>query len=349
MKNLLLITLSSLFMFTSACSSEPSQNHTETPQNTHIDSVDFDTEHETVQAVDVNVLSMNGPTSMGLVKFMSNSDSQVEFENNYNFSITSAIDEVTASIVKGDVDIATVPANLASVLYNNTDGEIQVLAINTLGVLYVLEHGNSVTDIESLRGKTIFSAGKGGTPEMALRYVLTQNGIDPDTDVNIEWKSEQSECLVQLASSDSIAMLAEPFVTNALILNEDAQIKLNLTEEWDKTQENSENPSTLITGVVVTSKKFANENPTVIEEFLQNYEISVNFVNENNEESAILIDEYGIIPYESAVKSIQNCNLVCISGELLKTTLEGYLTVLFDQNPTAVGGQLPLADFYYEK
>lgn len=307
-------------------------------------------EEQEVERSTVNVVALKGPTAMGLIEFMNDADSGEEFAHDYNFSLTAATDEVTASLVKGDVDIAAIPANLASVLYNNTDGGIQVIAINTLGVLYVLENGDSITEISDLKGQTIVASGKGGTPEMSLRYILSENGIDPDTDVTIEWKSEQAECLAYLTSTEgAIAMMPQPFVTNATLANENINIQLDLTAEWDKTQENSENPSSLITGVMVARTDFINENEEALNDFLTNYENSVNFVNTNVDEAAQIIGEYGITPYETAVLAIPACNIVYIDSTPMKSALSGYLEVLFNQNATSVGGELPQDNFYYAK
>ena len=180
------------------------------------------------------VAALKGPTAMGMVKMMSDdaaSDSPL-----YDFTIYASADEITPKLVQGELDIAAVPANLASVLYNNTEGQVQVLAINTLGVLYIVEDGDTVQSVEDLKGKTIFASGKGSTPEYALNYMLTQNGIDPETDVTIEWKSEHSECVASLAATENaIAMLPQPFVTTAQTQNENLRVALDMTEEWEKT------------------------------------------------------------------------------------------------------------------
>lgn len=333
-----------------ACSNDTSI----TENNANNDTISPNTQENELEQtitvpVDVNIANLKGPTAIGMVNFMFRVHTDEIFDNNYNFSIITATDEVTTSLVKGDLDIASVPANLASVLYNNTDGGVQVLAINTLGVLYILENGDNITDIASLKGKTIISAGKGGTPEMSLRHILLENGIDPDLDVTIEWKSEQAECLAYLTTTEnSIVMMPEPFVTTALLSNENINIKLDLTEEWNKIQ-TTDNASALITGVVVARTDFINENEHVIADFLQNYVKSVDSIDDNLEETALLVAEYDITSFETAIKAIPNCNIVCIAGEDMQTALEGYLTVLHGQNPTSVGGTLPNSDFYYVK
>lgn len=294
----------------------------------------------TSEPTDVEVMSMTGATSMGLIKFIDDADSIDS--NNYNFTIASTIDEVTPMITTGEVDIAAVPANVASVLYNNADGAVTVLTVNTLGVLYIVENGDSITDISDLAGKTIYASGKGGTPEYALNYILEQNGLTDE--VTIEWLSEQSEVVTTLATMDDvIAMLPQPFVTAAQMSNDSIEVKLDLTDEWDAvTDEGS-----LLTGVVVANTEFLEENPEAVADFLSLYEESVNYVNSNVEEAAALIDEYGIVSTAIATIAIPECNIVYVDGEEMKDMLSGYLQVLYDQEPSSIGGAMPGDDFYY--
>lgn len=300
------------------------------------------------EPVDVNVTALKGPTAMGMVQMMDDADNGKIDSGNYQFTIAASIDEVTPSISQGETDIAAVPANVSSVLYNKLEGGVQVLAINTLGVLYIVENGDTVQSVADLRGKTIYASGKGATPEYALNYILQENGIDPASDVTIEWKSEHSECVAALAQDPSgIAMLPQPFVTTAQAQNPDLRVALDLTEEWDKIQENAENPSALLTGVVIVRTEFAKEHPEAVSDFMERYKSSVEFVNENVDEAAQLVGNYDIVPAEVAKKAIPACNIVCITGDEMQEKLSGYLAVLNEQNPEAVGGQLPDDDFYY--
>lgn len=296
----------------------------------------------------VNVTALKGPTAMGMVKLMDEAESGAVDGNVYAFTVAAAIDEVTPKIVKGETDIAAVPANLASVLYQNTKGEVQVLAVNTLGVIYIVESGDSVKSVEDLRGRTIYASGKGATPEYALNYILSENGIDPTKDVTIEWKSEHAECLAALLAEDNaIAMLPQPFVTTAQMKSDRIQVRLDLTAEWDAVQQDSDAPSQLITGALVVRRQFAQENPEAVEAFLKSYAESVEYVNANVEEAAQLVGKYEIVPAAVAQKAIPACNIVCITGADMQQKLSGYLNVLFEQNPKAVGGALPADDFYY--
>ena len=299
---------------------------------------------------DVRVTALKGPTAMGMVELMNEAESGAVNGNAYDFTIASAVDEVSPKLVKGETDIAAVPANLAAVLYNNTEGQVEVLAVNTLGVLYIVESGDSIGSVEDLRGKTIYASGKGATPEYALNYILTENGIDPEKDVTIEWKSEHAECVAALAEdADGIAMLPQPFVTTAQTKKETLRTALDLTEEWNKIQESEGMASTLVTGVTVVRTAFAKEHPEAVADFMEAYQASVSYVTENTDEAAKLIGDYDIVPEAVAKKALPACNIVCITGDEMKEKLSGYLGVLKDQNPEAVGGELPGDDFYYSE
>lgn len=292
----------------------------------------------------VRVVALNGPTGMGMVKMMKD-----EAENaGYQFALESAPDVITPAIIKGEVDIACVPANLASVLFNKTQGGVQVLAVNTLGVLYIVERGDTIHSAEDLRGRTLYVSGKGATPEYAINYILAEAGLDPEKDVDLQFCAEHAECLTNLlADETAVAMLPQPFVTVAQTKASDLRVALDLTEEWDRLQEGSETPSSMITGVVVARKAFVEANPDAVKAFLTEYAASVDYVNENVDEAAKLIGEYGIVAENVAKLAVPKCNIVCITDEEMKTKLSGYLAVLFAQNPSAVGGQLPGDDFYY--
>ena len=286
---------------------------------------------------------------MGMVQFMDQVDSGVLTDNNYTFSI-AAIDEVTPMLAKGELDIAAIPANVSSVLYNNNSAGFQVLAINTLGVLYIVESGNTVQSMEDLRGKTIYASGKGATPEYALNYILSANGIDPTADVTIEWKSEHAECLSALmAQENAIAMLPQPFVTTAQTKSDQIRVALDLTQEWDTLQEGNETPSALITGVVVARREFVEQNPDAVSAFLDHYKTSVEYVNSNTDEAAQLVGQYGIVTAEVAEKALPACNITFIEGKEMQEKLSGYLAALFEQNPRSIGGALPGDDFYFSR
>ena len=305
---------------------------------------DQQTEQEEFTPASYSIAALKGPTAMGLVKLMKDSESGETTGNEYTFTLAGSADEVTPALLKGELDMACVPANLAAVLYNKTEGEIEVLAVNTLGVLYIVENGESVQSMADLKGKTIVAAGKGSTPEYALRYLLTENGIDPDNDVTIDWKSEHSECVAALASGQaSVALLPQPFVTVAQSKIEGLRMALDLNAEWDAL----DNGSALITGVIVARRAVVEENPAAVEAFLKDYAASVDWVNANTADAAALIGEYSIVDAAVAEKALPYCNIVCLTGADLLEALPGYLEVLYNASPAAVGGEMPDNSFYF--
>ena len=291
-----------------------------------------------------SIAALKGPTAMGLVKLMQESENGETSGNDYTFTLAGSADEVTPALIKGELDMACVPANLAAVLYNKTEGALEVLAVNTLGVLYIVENGESVQSIADLKGQTIVAAGKGSTPEYVLRYLLAQNGIDPDNDVTIDWKSEHSECVAAMASGQAtIALLPQPFVTVAQSKIEGLRMALDLNAEWDAL----DNGSGLITGVIVARREVVEENPAAVNEFLKEYAASVDWVNTNTADAAALIGEYGIVDAAVAEKALPYCNIVCLTGADLLEALPGYLEVLYNADAAAVGGEMPDNSFYF--
>ena len=290
----------------------------------------------------VRIGGIKGPTSMGMVKLIEDNENG-STKNKYEFSLAGSADELVPKIVKGDLDIAAVPLNLAATLYNNTDGQIKLLAVNTLGVLYIVERGDTVHSVEDLKGKTIVASGKGSTPEIALRHILAGNGLDPDKDVQVEWKSEQTEVLQTMAQNeDSVGLLPQPFVTVAQGQIEGLNIVIDLTEEWNKLGDGS----ILMMGAFAVRKDFAEAHPDQIQTFLSEYEYSVMTVNGNPSSAAKLIEKYDIVKAAIAEKAIPYCNIVCITGNEMKTTVEGYFNVLYAQNSASIGKKIPAEDFY---
>lgn len=290
----------------------------------------------------VRVVALKGPTGMGMAYLAQNEDG--ETEDDYDLTIAAAPTDVPPLMIQGKIDMACVPANMASVLYQKMETNLVTLAVNTLGVLYVVENGDTVQSMADLKGKTIVASGKGLTPEYTLRYLLTKNGIDPDKDVTIEWKNEHSECVAALASgAATIAMLPQPFVTVAQSKIEGLRMALDLNDAW----ENLNDGSQLVTGVVVARRDFVEQNPEAVADFLEDYAESVEKVNADPAAAGARIGELDIVAAPVAEKAIPYCNIVCITGSAMKDALSGYLQVLFDAAPESVGGALPADDFYF--
>ena len=291
----------------------------------------------------LRIAGLKGPTTMGLVNLLSmESDGTASMD--YDLQLYGAADEIVPLLMKGELDMAAIPANLAATLYQKTSGGIEAVAINTLGVLYVVEKGDTVQSMADLKGRTILSTGKGTTPEYVLRYLLTQNGIDPDKDVTIEYYSEATEVTAQMANAeDAIAVLPQPYVTAAGLQDDTLRVALDLTEEWNKVCDTQ-----LITGVTVVRKEYAEEHPDVVAAFLADYAKSVDAANTDLDGTAALCEEQGVVAKAAiAKKALPNCNIVCLTGDDLKTNASAYLQVLFDADPAAVGGAMPGDDFYW--
>ena len=295
-----------------------------------------------LSAGDVDVAALRGPTSMGLVKLMEESENGLT-DNSYSFTLEGAPDAIVPLLVKGDIDAAAIPGNLASVLYNNTKGQIEVIAINTLGVLYIVENGDSIQSVDDLRGRTIYSAGKGSTPEYALQYILSSNGLEVGKDVFIEWKSEHAECVAALkADKNGCAMLPQPFAATAMMQDGNIRIALDLNDLWEEKV-----GSVLITGVTVVRKDFASENPETLQAFMEDYASSVEYAQCDVPGAAALIGKYGLVPEKAALAALPYCRISFITGEEMKEALSEYLSILYDANPKSVGGALPDDGFYY--
>lgn len=293
----------------------------------------------------LSVGSMKGPTTIGLVSLMDKAD-KGEAEGSYEFTMVTAADELVAKVVSGQVDVALVPANMASILYQKTNQGIQVLNINTLGVLYVVAADDSIQSIGDLKGKTVYMTGKGTTPDYAFQYLMSANGLG-EGDVTVEYKSEATEVAALLKEQpDAIGLLPQPFVTVAMAQNESLKMVLNLTEEWDKVQ--SGDSGSLVTGVTVCRKEVLEEKAEAVEVFMREHGESADTVNSDVAAAAELVAAVGIIEKAPiAQKAIPYCSIVCVEGDEMKTMLSGYLQVLYDQDPSSVGGALPDEGFYF--
>ena len=291
----------------------------------------------------IRVGSLKGPTTIGLVNMMQESEDG-ELPLNTEFTMATTADEITAKMVSGDMDIALIPANLASVLYNKTEGAVSVIDINTLGVLYGVTGDESVNSLEDLKGKTVYMTGQGSTPEFALNYILEENGLSGE--VNIEFKNEATEIAALLnADPTGTAILPQPFATVCLKQNEGLREFLDLNEEWDKCA--SSGDSQLLTGVTVVRNDFLNENADTVAAFTAEHAASVNKALGDPKGTAELIVKYGIIEKAPiAEAALPKCNIACITGDEMKAALSGYLEVLYNANPASVGGELPGDDFY---
>lgn len=327
---------------TTAAPSEATTASAATTAQKETDDDDIDEpDHEQDDSVTVNVTAMTGPTGMGMAYLNKQSDLG-ETDYKYNFTYAGSPDEVTGGLISGETQISALPVNLAAVLYNKTQGQILTAAVNTLGVIYIVENGETVKSISDLEGKKIVASGQGSTPEYVLNYILEKNGLTGK--VEVEYVSEHDEAVTALVSGQAdLVMIPEPKVTAALSQLDTARVALSLTDEWAKVSDTE-----MITGVIVVQKAFAEEHPEIVESFLDDYEDSVEFTNSNMAEAAQLIEEYGIIPKAAvALKALPNCNIVYIDGHEMALSVSAMLETLYNANPASVGGTLPGEGMFY--
>ncbi len=286
----------------------------------------------------VQVAALKGPTALGMLNMME--EYQDNAENPYKFTIAAEPNDVVAMINKGEVDIAAIPTNLASTLYHKK-GEIKMLALNTLGVLYVVENGNEIQSVSDLEGKTIYSTGQGAVPEYALNYVLEKNNLTDK--VTVEYKGQHAELTTLMAAGKaSVAVLPQPFVTAAQAKNPGIRVAIDLTQEWE-----AANNATLTMGCVVVRNEFLLEHEDIVKSFMAAYEASAIKANEDVDGTAKLAGRYDIVAQAVAQKAIPACNIVYIDGAEMKTKANTFFAALAGMNPASIGGKLPDDGLYY--
>lgn len=287
--------------------------------------------------VTVNIGVLKGPTGMGAAWLMDQNEQGLS-ANSYNFTIAGAPDVLTGQLISGDMDMAALPTNAISTLYNKTEGKITVLGVNALGVLYVLENGDRINSVADLEGKTILASGQGSTAEYVLNYILEQNGVFAE----IFWASEHSEAATLALSGEyDIVMLPEPFVTTVTTKNDSFRVALDLTREWEAL-----GGGELTMGGIAVRTEFLEAHPDAVKAFVKEYANSVAFTNAQPADAAKLIAKYEIAAEEIAKNAIPRCNIVWLHGENYKAKLENFLGVVYEANPAGIGGKMPGDDFY---
>ncbi|MBQ2898352.1 MAG: ABC transporter substrate-binding protein [Oscillospiraceae bacterium] len=329
-KVLSLILALIMLMSTAACSNKPESVPENEPE------IETPVSDEFVGA-EVKIGMLKGPTGMGAAWLMDQNEQGLT-RNSYEFTVAGAADELTGQLVQGGLDIAALPTNAISALYNKTEGKIVCLGVNTLGVLYILERGDSISGIADLDGKTILASGKGSTAEAVLVHLIAESGIGAD----IHFASEHTEAATLAMTGEyDIVMLPEPFVTNVMSKSEDFRVALNLSEEWKKLT-----GEVLTMGGIAVRREFLEQNPAAVAEFIRDYGVSIEFTNSEPAEAGILIEKYGIAAAAVAENAIPRCNIVWLHGDEYKTVLKNFLTVLYNGNPASIGGAIPGEDFF---
>ena len=303
----------------------------------------------------LQVAVLKGPTGLGAAYMMEENPVEMDcrpdgapWHDRYTFTLCAEPTEAVALLTKGEADIAALPTNLASTLYHKLDGGIQLLALNTYGVLYILENGDTVHSMTDLRGRTVHAYGQGANPEFALNYLLEQNGVDRES-VDVQWHSSTDEVSALMAGGEAdVCMLPVPAATAVLMQNGDVREALDLTQEW----ENAGGDGVLTMGCVVVRTEFAREHPEAVETFLEEYKASIDYMTDpaNLDHAARLAETYGIVPKAAvAEKAIPAANLCFVTGDDMMDGIQGYYQVLYQADPASIGGSIPDGAFYYSR
>ena len=282
----------------------------------------------------VRVYTLNGTTGFGMAGMIADA------KPDYSFTVETDPSVVTAALVSGDCDIAALPTNAAAALYNKTEGKVQVLALNTRGVLYLVTDGTEkIESMQDLNGKTVYAPAQ--NPSFIFAALCSKYGIELDIDTSYAQPAELNTAVA--AGQVALAVLPEPMVTVAKSQNQNLVVALDLTAEWDKVME----PGSLVQGCVVVRRDFAEQNPDAVKDFLTDYEASVRLLSEDVETAAAKIEAAGIFAKAAvAAKAIPNCNVCFVTGEDMQRELGAFLEVMLEKAPQSIGGKLPGEDFY---
>ena len=285
-------------------------------------------------AVNTRVYTLNGTTGFGMAGMIADA------KPGYSFTVETDPSVVTAALISGDCDIAALPTNAASALYNKTGGKVQVLALNTRGVLYLVSDGKEkIESIADLNGKTVYAPAQ--NPSFIFAALCSKYGIELNIDTSYAQPAELNTAVA--AGQVSLAVLPEPMVTVARSQNKDLVVALDLTAEWDKVFE----PGSLVQGCVVVRREFAEQYPEAVTQFLADYEASVKLLSEDVQAAAEKIEASGIFAKAAvAAKAIPNCNICFVTGEDMQRELGAFLATMFEKAPQSIGGAVPGSDFY---
>jgi len=328
MKKILLLTLITLLLLSTLGCNDNSVNTTiEEPLN-------------------LKVATLKGPTGIGMIKLIDSYTNPIE-NLSFDYTIESSPDLLVAKLIKGELDIAAVPANLASIIYNKTDGKYKIANINTLNVMYIVSKGIKIDSIADLKGKTLYISGQGATPDYVTRYLLKENNLEIGKDIEVNYTLDHASLSQAILSGDvEIGVLPEPFVTTTMMKDPDITISVDLLTEWEKIEDDS----VLALGALIIKSELINNHPEVVKNFLNEYKSSIEYVNTNIPEAAKLVEKHGILPKSKLAElAIPKCNIVYMDAFENQDRLNNYYKILFDFNPKSIGGKLPDSNFYYKK
>ena len=289
----------------------------------------------------VNIGALKGPTGMGLAPLMA-ADEAMTAVNDYSFTIAGAPDQLIGALTAGDLDLAALPTNAIALLNQKTEGGVQIIAVNTLGVLYIMAKDDSIQTLADLEGKTIAASGQGSTAEYVLNKLLAEAGLTVGEDVTVDYNAEHSEVatLAQAGEYD-VVLLPEPFVTSLSAQDAGFAVALDLTALWEESV-----GSLLPMGGIAVRSEFLAQNPAAVQAFLEEYATAVETCNSDPAATAQQIEQFDILTAAVAEQAIPRCNIVCLTGEDMKAALTDFYTVLLAADPQSIGGAMPADGFY---
>ncbi len=298
------------------------------------------------EPIEINVSLLNGTTGFGAAKLMS--DEQKNTSINYKFTVEADAQLITAGLINKTIDIAALPTNAAAALYNKTEGEVQIAAVNTLGVLYLVTNSEKVkiSSISELESKTVYCPAQ--NPAYIFEAICRKNGLVNGEDITIDTAfASPADLRTAIVSGEvDIAILPEPMVTIAKSANKSLTSSLDITEEWKKAY----GTDSLMQGCIVVRREWAETYPKELEEFLKEYRASIEFVNQNPAEAGEMIASLGIFAQAKvAEKAIPSCNITYVDGDEMKNALSSFFSALCEINPKSVGGKIPDSGIYLDK
>ena len=347
MKKMLILFLSICIVLSmTACSDTSNKSPQASDDVTASDNSEVNADNESKSSAErpeVSMMLVNGFAAIGAVNMFEENEKGTA-QNKYDITLATAPDEVSAKVLSGEVDIASIPTNMAATLYNRSEGQVAIAAVNTLGVVQLISSDDTIQSLDDLKSREVYGCGQGAIPEYTFEYILAANGIDTATDINIEYKSGHEEVSSLMSSGQiEIATIPQPLATKVLEKNSDARIVIDLTEEWNKL----DTGAIISQGCVVIQRSLIEDNQEAVANFLEDYERSCNAVHSDLETTAQLCEKFDVLDAATALKAIPEANQVFISGQEMQDGLEPFFEILFEANPQAVGGDLPDDGFYY--
>ena len=296
-----------------------------------------------IEELEIKVSVLNGTTGFGAAKLMSDATSG-QTELNYKFTVEKEAEPITKGLINGSIDIAALPTNAAAALYNKTNGAVKIATVNTLGVLYLVVNGEKVeiSNISELDGKTVYCPAQ--NPAFIFEAICRENNINVTIDTSYAEPAFLREAIA--TGKVDIAVLPEPMVTIAQNANDKLTVALDLTNEWEKVY----GEGTLMQGCIVVRTEWADAHPKELEQFLSDYEKSIQFTVSDPKGASECIASTGIFAQAAvAEKAIPKCNIVYVDGDKMANALDVFFAKLYDVNPKAVGGKIPDSKIYLGK